>query len=266
MKKLLYIAIIIAILIPVAAFANGVKIGGNGYQCVATADNRWKVETGNTADLPDGYIIESVVVKHQDCIQVYPSNEADSCYEVNISDNSVTVTRIGDGNDCKEISHLEGTYVIDENNPPEYRVESTCSMWFVYKDNVLIDSGTWNNPNVDETFTHEESRLVIEEPQNCNVSTCEEQVIWVWLLRNPETLQYDCSIRDWGYDGTYFSPSTDSQLSCCKYISAEGVKGAWVTVCDTWIDNDGKDLDKIYTHNRYDVKLLQDLPCGTNCQ
>lgn len=88
------------------------KIGGNGYSCV-DADNRWKTETTSSATLPFGYQVQSVVVKAgQDCVTVYPSNSAPTCYEVTVEDGSVEVEKIGDGKTCKDISHLEGTYLV----------------------------------------------------------------------------------------------------------------------------------------------------------
>ena len=89
----------------------------NGYSCVSGA-NIWKVENGNTADLPLGYSISSIIVKAgnenstpEPCKEVYPTNNYGSCYTVAISGNDVVVTKIGSGPNCKDISHLEGTYV-----------------------------------------------------------------------------------------------------------------------------------------------------------
>jgi len=96
------------------------KIGGNGYQCNEAEPNRWKTENTSSADLGSGYTIESVTVKASTgCINVYPTNTEPTCYNAVVNGGSVTVTKIGDGRSCKDISHLEGTYVaVTSTNTP----------------------------------------------------------------------------------------------------------------------------------------------------
>ncbi len=119
MKKVTTVFLtIITLLVVNTIRASSAQIGGqiNGYQCV-TAENRWKTENDATATLPSGYTFESIIVKAGNensgtdpCIEVYPNNTFPTCYQVIINGNTVTVTKIGSGSSCKDISHLEGTY------------------------------------------------------------------------------------------------------------------------------------------------------------
>jgi hypothetical protein len=100
--------------------ADEFKLGGNGYSCEGNSTNRWKTETTNTATLPSGYTFDKVVVKAgQDCIEVYPTNTANTCYSININGQTVTVTKIGSGSSCQNISHLEGTWGSPDRIPGE---------------------------------------------------------------------------------------------------------------------------------------------------
>ena len=110
-------------LITTLVFADAAQIGGeeNGYSCVGEEDNRWKIEDGNSATLPVGYTFESVVVKAgQNCVPVYPTNTDPTCYSVAIVGQTVTVTdtEIENGSSCKDVSHLEGTYLLDPGSSP----------------------------------------------------------------------------------------------------------------------------------------------------
>lgn len=116
----LIIGVILTVVSNISSFgavfaATTAQIGGNanGYQCLGGSSNRWKIESGSAATMPSGYSIETVVVKAgTDCINVYPTNNANSCYSVNVIGDTVTVTKIGQGPTCQDISHLEGTYGI----------------------------------------------------------------------------------------------------------------------------------------------------------
>lgn len=102
-------------------YAASAQLGGqaNGYSCYADDANRWKVENGNTATLPEGYSFAKISVKAGNgCVSVYPVNDVPTCYQVNVSGTTVTVTKIGDGPDCKDISHLEGTFSTDTSASP----------------------------------------------------------------------------------------------------------------------------------------------------
>jgi len=114
-----FLGVIIASLIGAGTIsAEAVKIGGNGYSCT-NAVNRWKTESSATATLPAGYTFESIIVKSgQDCIEVFPTNTLPLCYEIALNGNEVVVTKIGDGNECKDISHLQGTYTITTSPSP----------------------------------------------------------------------------------------------------------------------------------------------------
>ena len=109
------------VLTSVNVFAVDAQIGGqvNGYSCEGADSNRWKIETGNVATLPNGYSFGKVVVKAgQNCVQVYPINTAPTCYQLVISCTTATVTKIGSGSSCKDISNLEGTYIVTQSPSP----------------------------------------------------------------------------------------------------------------------------------------------------
>lgn len=93
------------------------QVGGqlNGYSCDGNKTNPWKTTNNgeNSVTLPSGYTITSIDVKAGNgCIPVYPTNSASTCYSVVTNGNTATVTKIGSGSNCKDISHLEGTYSI----------------------------------------------------------------------------------------------------------------------------------------------------------
>ena len=90
------------------ADAEPIKIGGEGYQCLGNEPLRWKTEGSATAEIPVGYVVTSVLVKAgQNCVTVWPEN--DPCYAVEFQGQILTVTKVGSGPECKDISHLEGT-------------------------------------------------------------------------------------------------------------------------------------------------------------
>lgn len=99
------------------------QVGGqlNGYQCDGSKTNPWKTtnEGESTVTLPLGDVIATIDVKAgNNCVPVYPSNSASTCYSVSVNGNTATITKIGSGPSCKDISHLEGTYSVAPTATP----------------------------------------------------------------------------------------------------------------------------------------------------
>ena len=176
MKKVLIAVLLTFILLTgvIIVSANvGVKIGGNGYQCLAGVENRWKVESGNTATLPDGYSFEKVVVKAgQECIEVYPTNERPECYEAIIIGQDVTVNQLWEDSSgvfnscvrCRDISHLEGVYSV-ENTPTPTSTNTPTDEPTPTSTNTPTNTPTEEpTPTVTNTPTEEPTPTVTETP------------------------------------------------------------------------------------------------------
>jgi hypothetical protein len=153
----------------------------------------------------------------------------------------------------------------------DYRLETNCDGYFLYFVKVggeqdaeqLIASGEWKKPYKQETVeitVEDHGTFTFKEPKEC--VQC-EGVIWLWLLLDENGVGFG-SIRDWGYDGSYDSPSVTSQINCYGRVAAN-VWGGWVDTCNGWYDSDHRNLDDFYIQERFDVDTLLKLPCGTNC-
>jgi hypothetical protein len=96
---------------PVAAQGQGTCIEGGT-----------KIENPGDSEVitaPEGSVITQVAIKAgRDCI-FFPPATSNDCYSVEgVGTRTVTITRIGSGSDCKEISHIEYTIGPGEEPPP----------------------------------------------------------------------------------------------------------------------------------------------------
>jgi hypothetical protein len=101
---------------PVAAQGQGTCIEG-----------AMKIENpGDSETITASSPITAVAIKAgRDCI-VFPPATSDDCYTVSgLGTTSVTITRIGSGPDCKEISHIE--FTTGPVEPPTTTVPTTTA-------------------------------------------------------------------------------------------------------------------------------------------
>ncbi len=109
---------VLAITCLTAGLLNTTSVSAQGAgNCLnPSSDGYIKEDSGGTSvtiNADPGFVINSVIVKAgsemstggNECITLTGSN---SCYSVSgLGTNSVTVTKVGSGSDCKDISHLE---------------------------------------------------------------------------------------------------------------------------------------------------------------
>lgn len=118
MKKIVFVFVAVLAIICLAGYFRPVPVYAQGAgNCLDSSNPNWiKEDSGGTSvtiNADPGFVINSVTVKAgseastggNECITLTGSN---SCYSVSgLGTGSVTVTKVGDGPSCKDISHLE---------------------------------------------------------------------------------------------------------------------------------------------------------------
>jgi hypothetical protein len=103
-------------LISAYVLAGPVAAQGQGT-CIEGATKIENPGDSEVINAPDGSVILQVAIKAgRDCF-LFPPLESNSCYSIDgLGTGTVTITRIGSGSACKEISHIE--YVLGPGVPP----------------------------------------------------------------------------------------------------------------------------------------------------
>jgi hypothetical protein len=134
--KMLVLSALMSVGFLVAFFGGGVlssspalaQDGGKG-NCLGGDATKTPDDPGDTVILtaPAGQVITTVAIKAgTPCFTFTEDGSVPGCYTVEgIGTSSVTVTRIGSGPDCKEISHIE--FITSTGPPPPTTTTTTTT-------------------------------------------------------------------------------------------------------------------------------------------
>lgn len=220
--------------------AEAVEFNSPGNSCIPSGTG-WKTGSSNVADFPDGYTVTSVIVKAgQNCVTVYPTNDAPTCYSVSIVGQQVTVTKIGSSKDCKDISHLEGYATFTEPTPtPTSTPTNTATPTETSTPTVTPTDDPTATPTNTETSTPDPCAEGQCEPSATPTITptraevCDLRVIGVLFeLFGPDgevgTL---ASYQINPNTGRYAIPNVQAQERCLGFV-AVGVGETWEITID----------------------------------
>jgi len=250
MRRVLFVLFVTALFVVAGiavAFANGVNVeyGSPGNSCIQDGTG-WKTDEESTAILNAGDIITSVWVKAgQNCVQVYPTDDS-ACYDIVVSGNTATVTKVGEERECKDISHLEGDFSRPTTTepppattePPPATTEPPPATTEPPPATTEPPPATTEPPPVTTEAPPTETETEVPPtgtPQPPSKGCDDSKRIWVWTLFDANGITY--TLRDLHYDGTYDSPGKDQQ---CYYFGCDFVAvkawGKWVSECDSGYD------------------------------